>query len=310
MKRSLWAGRIALLWTAVMSFMPAKVSAARGSCDQALVQQIPAREAGAPDAASFLRSVMPLDDDARETAIRAAYLSGNVPDFLRELRPVHLSDASRNIDLVVCVMPDYLALGSDRDYLLTPVRLATALAVAQRYGFVLPTSRIVDAVYQQAEVQLSPQPLPAGPQMRSTAYYERHNRMVLTQRAANGAPAGELTAGDKKDLVITGRLWRFAERVAIYGWHRRDGRPIQPLSTVHGERYADYSHGLRLVSATAYVNGQPRRLLDLLQDPRLAPLLSDEGAIPRLSELVAALAARHPVQAVSQLSLGLWPPGS
>jgi hypothetical protein len=64
------------------------------------------------------------------------------------------------------------------------------------------------------------------------------------------------------------------------------------------------------VSATAYVNGQPRRLLDLLQDPRLAPLLSDEGAIPRLSELVAALAARHPVQAVSRLSLGLWPPGS
>jgi hypothetical protein len=50
---------------------------------------------------------------------------------------------------------------------------------------------------------------------------------------------------------------------------------------VHGARYADYSHGVRLVSAMAYVDGAARPLLDLLEDPRLARLVSDEGPISR-----------------------------
>ena len=57
---------------------------------------------------------------------------------------------------------------------------------------------------------------------------------------------------------------------------------------MHGARYADYSHGVRLVSATAYVNGQPRSLLDVLQDPWLADIVSDEGPIIRLASLIAA----------------------
>jgi hypothetical protein len=82
-------------------------------------------------------------------------------------------------------------------------------------------------------------------------------------------------------LVLTNRLLANPDRVAIYGWHEDGGRPIQPLSTVHGARYADYSHGVRLVSAMAYVDGAARPLLDLLEDPRLARLVSDEGPISR-----------------------------
>ena len=90
--------------------------------------------------------------------------------------------------------------------------------------------------------------------------------------------------------MLTNRLWSKQGRVAIYGWHRPDGTPIQPLSTVHGARYADYSHGVRLVSLVAYVDGVPRSLLDLLQDPRIAGSLSDEGPIERVADLVHALA--------------------
>jgi hypothetical protein len=67
--------------------------------------------------------------------------------------------------------------------------------------------------------------------------------------------------------------------------------PIQPLSTVHGARYADYSHGVRLVSAVAYVNGQPRLLLEILEDPWLAGIISDEGPIIRLASLIEAAPA-------------------
>ena len=74
--------------------------------------------------------------------------------------------------------------------------------------------------------------------------------------------------------------------------------PIQPLSTVHGARYADYSHGVRLVSAVAFVNGRPRSLLDVLQDPWLAGIVSDEGPIIRLARLIAA--ASSPLDQVDQ----------
>ena len=54
---------------------------------------------------------------------------------------------------------------------------------------------------------------------------------------------------------------------------------VQPLSTVHGACYADYSHGIRLVSAMAIEDGALQSVRDLLQDSRLADALSDEGAI-------------------------------
>jgi hypothetical protein len=98
-----------------------------------------------------------------------------------------------------------------------------------------------------------------------------------------------LMAGQKKDLVVSNRLWRKTGRVAIYGWHRGNGTPIQPLSTVHGARYADYSHGVRLVSAVAFVNGQARSIFDILEDPRLAGIVSDEGPIIRLASLIEAV---------------------
>jgi hypothetical protein len=98
--------------------------------------------------------------------------------------------------------------------------------------------------------------------MRSNSYYWEHEQRIREQRLALHAPLGALTAGQKKDLVFTNRLWGKAGRVAIYGWHQHAGAPIQPLSTVHGARYADYSHGVRLVSAVAFVNGRARSILE------------------------------------------------
>ena len=71
---------------------------------------------------------------------------------------------------------------------------------------------------------------------------------------------------------------------------------------MHGARYADYSHGVRLVSVVAYVDGRPRSLIDALQDPRLAPALSDEGPIARAAELMSdgSGSAEEPSEAVAQ----------
>ena len=232
----------------------------------------------APTGSEFVRQVQGMSDDEREAAILDQALSGNFPTFLHHSDPVTLTGRSTDgaaIAITVCVAPDYLAIGSDSDYLFVPMRLRTALVVANRYDSVLPTRRIVDAIYAQARVHLQPQPLPAGDTMRTTGYYWHHSELVREQRQAFAEPLGSLTAGDKKDLVLTNRFWTNPQRVAIYGWHHADGQPIQPLSTVHGARYADYSHGVRLIGAIAYVNGAARPLLKLLQDPRLASILSD-----------------------------------
>ena len=198
------------------------------------------------------------------------------------------------VSITVCVTPDYLAVGTDKDFVRVPMGLPAAVAIADRFGFVLPTTKIVDAIYAQADVHVPPEPLTAGPQMRSTAYFVRHNSMVRQERVAEGAKLGMLIAGQKKDLVITNRLLTHPGRVAIYGWHRQNGRPIQPLSTVHGENYADYSHGIRFVSTIAYVDGKARSLLDILQDPNLAPVVSTEGPIPKVGVLLASLERKSP----------------
>jgi hypothetical protein len=125
--------------------------------------------------------------------------------------------------------------------------------------------------------------------MRSTAYFVLHNRLVRQESLIMGAMLGMLVAGQKKDLVITSRLLTYPGRVAIYGWHRENGIPIQSLSTVHGENYADYSHGVRLISAVAYVDDEERSLVDVLQDPQLAPAVSFEGPIPNVRALIASL---------------------
>jgi hypothetical protein len=264
------------------------------ACSDGLLAKIPARQPSSLTGSEFALRVEDLSGLDREQQIQSELLAGDMPQFLRRVAPITMSGQlpdGRNVKITVCVLTDYLAIGSDHDFLFIPMRLATALNVAGRFGFTLPTKKIVDAIYDEATVHLAPQPLPANDEMRSTDYYWHHNELIAEQRTELGVEPGVLTAGHKKDLVITNRLWRFPDRVAIYGWHRAMDCPIQPLSTVHGARYADYSHGVRLVSTTICVNGKSMSIYDALADPALAGILSGEGPLFRVTDLISKLAA-------------------
>jgi peptidoglycan hydrolase-like protein with peptidoglycan-binding domain len=243
---------------------------------------LPPRPVGAETGSAFLARTAGMSRPEREAAIREEILRGNVPDFLRQLQPVDVertgADGARH-RLRYHALPDYLAIGSDQDFVRIPMSPTTAQAIADATGTQLPTRRMVGQIYAAADVQLTPQPLPAGPRMMSNEYYREHQARVEAQRARLGAPLGALTAGDKKDIVATNRLDAHPDRVAIYGWHQPGGRPIQGLSTVHEASYADYSHGARLIAGEVMVDGRPRRIADVLADPNLAPLLSDEGVL-------------------------------
>jgi len=255
-----------------------------------LTRSIPARAGQDLTGSQFVKYVSKMNPQEREQAIRDEILKGNFPDFLRKLVPVELRcelPSGKNLTATIFVAPDYLAIGSNADFLRIPMNLHTATAIADRFGFVLPTRKMVDAIYLQSRYHLVPQPLRAGPQMRSTAHYWIHNQMVEDQAHALGVRLGELVSGDKKDVVMTNRLAAKIGRIAIYGWHRGPGQPIQPLSTVHGANYADYSHGIRLISEMALIEGKLRSIYDILRDSSAAKVLSDEGPIPRNWEFLS-----------------------
>lgn len=240
----------------------------------------------------FMERMAHLSAHDREQAVYEEILRGNVPEHLRALMPVKLSILGKNkqtISATAWVLPDYLAVGSDDDYVRVPINAYTAGRLAEQLGFTLPTQKLVNAVYAQATVHLRPRPLPAGPEMTSSAYFQRHNDMIesqLRQQSVNNNLFGVLVAGHKKDVVLSNRLNRVANRIAIYGWHQLDAKPIQPLSTVHEATYADYSHGIRFVDPVLKVNGKDTRLEDVLADPELAGLVSSEGRIIHYDQLL------------------------
>lgn len=260
------------------------------------VLRLPSRPPEAIGGAAFASTVRELEPEERERRIVEEVLRGNVPEWNRRLVPVEfarmLDGAERSV--TVWVTPDYLAVGSSSDWFLTPLTPDAALRIAERAGTLLPTPPVVDAVWRAASVKLEPAPIPPSDAMTTVPVFEDHMRSVGAQRAAAGAPPGTLVAGHKKDVVLTARLDTLEGRVAIYGWHRPDGSPIQPLYTGHLDTWADYSHGIRLMHGTALVDGEPRTVVEILTDPTSAPLLSDDGPIRSLP-LLLARAARSTV---------------
>lgn len=240
--------------------------------------------AGSRGGAAILSQVGEANSAQREAALLAEVERGATPRSLTAFQKVTIRGrdaAGRDHVLEVWVSPDYLSLGTDADPVRIPLRPATAQRVCDRFGCLLPTRKLVNAIYSQASVKLSPQPLPPGPAMTTTGYFLRHNQRIEEQLRAQGARRGALTAGHKKDIVISPALQARRGRVAIYGWHRASGSPIQPLSTVHGSDYVDYSHGVRLVRDAVQLDGRPHSAAAILKDATLHPLLSDEGRFSR-----------------------------
>jgi hypothetical protein len=120
--------------------------------------------------------------------------------------------------------------------------------------------------------------VPLGEPREAVATFVEHQSLVERQRG--GRRLGLLVDGAKKDVVVTPRLADRPGKVAIFGWHHPDGRPIQPLYTGHTAAYVDYSHGIRPVWREVEVDGRVLDIGDVLADPVLHSLLSDEGVVP------------------------------
>lgn len=243
---------------------------------------LPPRSATADSGTAFRDRILNLPAAAREQAVRDELLQGNLPACARQLVPLQITaaDSSGNLQrAIVFVMSDYLAIGSDSDFLRIPLQPDTAAEVAAASGCQLITPRISEAVFAAATLRLEPAPLTTA--RESVATFFEHQQLIEQQLQSLGADSRSrrLLCGLKKDVVLTRRLQGQPERVALYGWHRRNGSAIQPLYVGHARTYVDYSHGVRLMSQQMLVNEQPMDVATVLQDERLHSLLSDEGPL-------------------------------
>jgi hypothetical protein len=239
--------------------------------------QLPARPKGAVSGSQFIKSLQGLTIDEREAAILREITSGNLPNFLRDFKTVPITGTTNGSAKVVAaaidVMPDYLAVGSDSDFVRIPMTPQTAQQIAERFGCTLPTRKMVDAIDRVAEVRLAPHPMSIDREAITT--FAEHNAIIEKQRGDK--PLGLLVIGSKKDIVLTPRIFERPQRLAIYGWRQLNGQPIQPLTILHWNRYVDYSHGVRLVRDSLELDGVSVKIAELLIDPDRCGLVSDEG---------------------------------
>jgi len=256
---------------------------------QAQTLKIRNRKANALNGSQFAASISDtgIHLAQREKMIFKAIKKGNVPNFYRKM--VLVTDSAK-IDGAMAqisyyVLPDYIAIGTDSNYFYCPMTPALAQRVANKLRCSLPTRKMVNNIYLHAGIKLTPLPIPPTPAMASVPVFIKHNQMVKSQLDSLGDryTRGTLTAGDKKDVIISNRIYNDTARfhVVIYGWHKKNGKAIQPLFAKHAGSWADYSHGIRLIQRTVWVNGKKTRIKKVLKSEHLNILLSDEGPIKK-----------------------------
>ena len=221
----------------------------------------------------------------RDSFVVKEILAGNIPSFLKKFERIKVSVTDsvtgKTINAEYFVSPDYLSIGTDDNWARINITPLAAQKIADSLNCFLPTRKIVDDIYKVAKVKLEPVPMYAFRDSTPTMWH--HHLIIEGQRKGRKG----LIAGIQKDVVISGKISRDPkpDRVAIYGWHKLDGNPIQPLYTGHIYWWVDYSQGIRLVYRKIKVGPPGGGLLrrkrwmdysDVLSDPVLKRLLCDE----------------------------------
>lgn len=265
-----------------------------------------ARPEGALTGSEFISQVLGIDPEKykknprqlgklnREEIQNAILLQielGNIPDFLRQPKAIQIPRAKGG-SVTVYVMPDVMAIGSDKDYLRVPITPVVAQALALRQGLSLPTKTIVEQIYQEAgrtgHQTIGPNYF-RGPEdsgfLDSPGFYIRHSREI--DDLLEESPPGTLTSGGKKELVVAPGAAAGDGTIHFYGLRDDQGRPIQTTSA-HGGAEGGYKH-------TEYPLGI-RYCADMV-------VVRDDHGVERVMPMHAAL---MDAEIASDLSRGEW----
>jgi hypothetical protein len=247
------------------------------SCQSAKKISFPARQSSLTGT-EFYKQAASMKWGARDSLALQEFMKGNIPSFLQKFVPVEIaivdSISGKTIKATYYVSPDYLSLGTNDDWARINITPMAAQRMADTIQCFLPTRKMVDDIYRAAKLKLEPVPMYAFRDSTPTMWH--HHLIVEGQRKGRKG----LIAGIQKDVVISGKISRDSRpnRVAIYGWHKLDGKPIQPLYTGHINWWVDYSQGIRFIYRQVKVDGKWMDYKDVLKNDRLRKLLCDEEA--------------------------------
>ena len=225
----------------------------------------------------FYKQAAAMGWSERDSLAMDAFFDGNVPGFLKKFVAIRVevidSVTGERFEAEYYVAPDYFSVGNDKDWARVPLTPMAAQRIADSLGCFLPTRKMVDDIYHHARVKLEPVPMYAYRDSTPTMWH--HHLIIEGQRKGESG----LIAGIKKDVVLSVKVGedKRPDRVAIYGWHKLDGKPIQPLYTGHVNWYVDYSHGVRFVYRKIKVGRKWMDYMEVMKDERLRGILCDEG---------------------------------
>jgi hypothetical protein len=250
-------------------------------------------------------SSLPAGDDAHARDARAdALLTAIKGGVALPIVWMPLSVCAGGHEGTVFVSSDTLHFGEDGpnadpadwDWVRVAVTATTAQQVADLLGVLLPTDRIADLAYAQADVRLTVHT--QTPVTATTAAMLEHHRRIEAERA--GRTGLLSTVG--KEWILGAELFPTdhpqhplgAQGAINYGWHAggpvaangpfpgRDGFILwQTRGHRHDRAHVDYSQWVpRLVHPRMWVDGAEVATADVMTSPDLAALLSYDGPLP------------------------------
>lgn len=210
-------------------------------------------------------------------AVHIADAGGATPFPMVEV-PLAIPDSMKGHTASVFVSSDVFAIGDPDDYLRVPLTPGPAQKILDKMGAFFPTRKLARDIHTASTARI--EPVPQWPNKGANlAQYADYNVKVQLRLASAAAKFGQLVSGQGKDIVLSKA--RKPGRLAIYGWYKLDGSPIQGLNpNDHDDKYVDYSHGTRFVAPEMIFDGSKVRLADMLTSPKYAAIVSDEGALP------------------------------
>src|ERR1700710_1415075 len=137
---------------------------------------------GLPGGRAFAQSISDtsLSLDQREKVVFRMIKKGDLPRFLHEWSPITDSAVikGQTVHILYYVAPDYLSIGNDTDFLYMPMTPMLAQRVAGKLHCSLPPRKMVDNIYRQAVIKLTPQPTPPSPAMITVPVFRAHTDSI------------------------------------------------------------------------------------------------------------------------------------
>ena len=193
-------------WIQAEPFMDPRLSSAiLEPLVNGLQLEFPPRAENAETGSQFCERIAKLGLQERETEAVKSILSGNVPTNARNLVGIRLSlsrSSERECQATYYVMSDYMAIGSDSDFVRMPLTPKSAMEICDVVHCQLITEKISDDVYSASNCRIEPHPLTSDRDQASA--FVIHNKAI-----ADAIPVkaeSPLVVGIKKDLVLTNRL--------------------------------------------------------------------------------------------------------